>query len=115
MKTVGSIIFAALTNNSDFTAVMSKRLYPVIGLSDVKTPYAVYRIRQMPASMNADEFDVAVFGFFEANKATEAMAFNDKMVEFFKDSNDFFYISSEIDYIDENQQIIIMFNLKITK
>lgn len=115
MKTVGKLIFEKLTANAGFNAVMGSRLYPVIGLSDVKTPFSVYRLRQAPGSLDVDEFDVTVFSFFEANKATEAMDFNDEMVDFFKDSDEFFYVSSEIDYMDENQQVILMFNLKIFK
>src|SRR5690554_2435743 len=105
MKIVGKKIYDQLTSSSDFLAVMDKRVFPVVGLSNVQTPFAVYRLRQSPVSVDGDEFDVAVFGFFDANKATEAMDFNDKMVAFFKDSDDFVYVSSEIDYMDENQQI----------
>lgn len=112
MKTVGQQIFTSLTNNATFTAVMGNRLYPVIALSTAKTPFSVYRLRQTPVSIDGDEFDVTIFSFFDANAASEAMAFNDDMVRFFKNIDLFYYISSEIDYIDENQQIVLMFNLK---
>lgn len=113
MKIAGKRIFDALTGLTDFTSVMSHRLYPVLAVSNVATPFSVYRLRQYPLSKDGGEFDVVLLSVFDANKATEAMDFNDKMVSSFEALEDFEFVSSEIDYVDENQQIVLMFNLKL--
>lgn len=112
MEEIGKQLFDILTKNVDFKSVMVKRLFPVIAAGDVKTPYSVYRLRQFPQSSDGDVFDISLLSVFAENKATEAMRFNDKIVEFFKNCDEFAFVSSEVDYMDETKQILIAFNLK---
>lgn len=112
MESVAKKLFELLTNNGDFTAIMGTRLYPIIAPSTVTAPFSIYRLREVPVSIDGDNYDIWLLSYFELNKATEAMQFNDKIVEFFKDNGQFQFQFSEIDFVDETQQIVVMFNLK---
>lgn len=112
MKKESERLFQWLTNQDKFSLVMANRLYPVVALGDVPFPFSVYQIRETALSKEGDEHNFLLTCYFNPNQALEAMTFNDGITELIKESDQYEFIMSDIDYLDKNQSIVLTINFK---
>lgn len=85
-----------------FTSVLNEELYPY-GATEGKTfPIAVYRVQQTPATYDGDQYDIALFLWFE-NDYDACTELVDAMTAVFKESGAYDWKLSDVDYDPETK------------
>ncbi|MBF05025.1 MAG: hypothetical protein CMP76_17245 [Flavobacterium sp.] len=112
MEQVSTEIYNYFNSLSVFTDVMGDRIFPLIALEETDFPFSIYKIEQQRGlSKDADGFDVTLFAYFGPQNYKEAVAFNDAVRQQL-DSSRYQYLDSSIDFIDENQSIVLVLTFK---
>ena len=114
MKEVSEEIYSYFSNLPAFTSVMGESLFPLVALEETQFPFCVYAIQQQSGlSKDGSSFEVIMSAYFNAENYLEATNFNDAMVLDFKNNaNPFDYQDSSIDFLQDNQSIILTITFK---
>ncbi len=106
-------LFSFLTSETDFTAVMGTKIYPIVALEGVQPPFATYRIQEeMPRSQDGDAADIQLFCWFSANKYKECATLVDKLKPIIENSPNYIWQSQTIDYIEDAGTFVGIINFK---
>ncbi len=106
------LLYSFFTSNIGFTSVMEDKLFPIIAPEETVSPFATYRIGgKEGVSKDADEYNATLFFWFDENQYNEALQFTDQMIELVKASQNLEFVSSSIDYIEENDSYAGIINL----
>lgn len=115
MKQLSEEIFNYFSSLTAFTSVMDNRLFPLVANEGTLFPFCNYKIEQQ-TGVTKDagySFDVSLFAYFKPEKYAEATEFNDAIVqELQSDESPFDYQDSSIEYIEENQSIVVLISFK---
>lgn len=105
-------IVSFLGSQTPFTSVMATKIFPVVALPGTEAPFATYRINEeTPLTKDGDQSNLTVFFWFGPTKYKDCISFTDAMKEIFKNSSDYEWVSSSVDYIEENASFVGIINL----
>jgi hypothetical protein len=110
---VSSELVAFLNSKTEFTSVMSSKVFPIAATEDELTPFTTYRvISGSGISKDADSYAIALAFWFDVESYKTCVEFLDVMTEIFKDSN-YEWVSSEPDFNEESYTYSGIINLTI--
>lgn len=105
-------IFAFLTSESAFTAVMGTRVFPIMALEGTSTPFTTYRINdKTPLSKDGTTASFSIFFWFGSNQYRDMIVFTELMEEIIKEKTTYEWVSSSPDFIAENFSYVGIINL----
>lgn len=111
MYKVSKVIFSELSNAPVFKDVVEKRIFPVVAGEGVAYPFAVYTISEEGSTKDGGGYNVWLNVYFQPNKISEALQLADDAKDYLEEN--FVYLGSGIDFIEKDQSIVVMFNLKM--
>ena len=105
-------IVAFLKSKTEFTSVMQQKIYPIVALPGTNVPFATYRINEeTPFTKEATQANLTVFFWFDPNKYKDCVEFTDAMKTIFENESPYNWLSSSVDYIEENNSFAGIINL----
>ena len=106
-------IIAYFTAQTAFTNVVAQDIYAVIAPENQNFPFVTFRISsQETATKDLDEYQVALFLWFEENQYDQAVQFVDVVTNLVKQNNNWDWQFSSVDFIEENASFVGMINFK---
>lgn len=111
MYRASKIIFSELSNAPVFEDVVEKRIFPIVAGEGVSYPFAVYSLSEEAVTKDGGGYNVWLHVYFQPNKVSEALQFAEDAKEYLE--KDFVYTGSGVDFIEKDQSIVVMFNLKM--
>lgn len=113
MKAEGKRLKDFLESKTAFTSIMSTRLYPLVANEGTPFPFATYRILTTEGdTKDADKAIVALSLWYAADKYTECVTGCDAIEALIK--QEFNWISSDVDFITEDQSFVANINFELT-
>lgn len=105
-------IFAFLTAQAAFAAVMGTRVFPIMALEGTTTPFTTYRINdKTPFSKDGTTESFSLFFWFGSNQYRDMIVFTELMEEIIKEKTTYEWVSSSPDFIQENFSYVGIINL----
>lgn len=99
LKSVSEALRTFLLAETAFTDVLNEELYPYLPTEGKVFPLATYRIQQSELSKDGDQFDIALFLWF--NDYNNCADLTDALTEIFKAAEDYDWKLSDLDYEPE--------------
>ncbi|OXB01747.1 hypothetical protein B0A75_04715 [Flavobacterium oncorhynchi] len=105
-------IFAFLTGQTAFTAVMDNKVFPIMALEGTATPFTTYRINEKtPLTKDGNALNFSLFFWFSPNEYKKMIAFTEIMEAIIKEKTNYEWVSSYPDFIEENFSYVGIINL----
>jgi hypothetical protein len=115
MEEISQDIYSFFTTATAFTDFVGTKLYPVVGNVETEVPFAVYRISQQQGiTKDMSQFNVNLTGYFDPNEYDTCVQFLDAVTNLVKNST-FSWVSSEVNFIEDNQSFSATVNFIIEK
>jgi hypothetical protein len=113
VKDVSDKVYNYFTGITSFSSELGTKLYPLVAKEKEEYPFAVYRIITSEGeTKDADKATVTLSMFYDTNQYTECVTFSDTVENLVK--NRFNWISTDVDFIEEDQSFVANINFEIT-
>lgn len=115
MKQISEELITFFSSLTPFTSVMNDRLFPLVANEGTDFPFSIYKIEQQTGITKDAGYGYAIslFAYFLPENYEEAVDFNDAIVSLLESTSSIYdYIDSSIDYIEENQSIVVLISFK---
>ena len=105
-------IFAFLTAETAFTAVMGTKVFPIMALEGTETPFTTYRINdKSPLSKDGTTASFSLSFWFGSNQYRDMIVFTELMEQIIKEKTTYEWVNSFPDFIQENFSYVGIINL----
>lgn len=112
MLKVSEGIASFLNAQSEFTAIMGDRVFPMMALESTPFPFTTYKINEKtPLTKDGSQTNVSLFFWFGPNKYKETIVFTDAMEAIIKEKSNYEWVSSSPDFTEENFSYVGVINL----
>lgn len=113
MKAQSEKVYSFLTTQTGFTTALGTKLYPLVANEGTPFPFSTYRIITTEGeTKDADKAIVTLSIFYSPDQYTECITTCDTVEELIK--NRFNWVSSDVDFIQEDQSFVASINFEIT-
>lgn len=115
MEELSLDIVAYLQSQTAVTDIVGADIYAVIAPEHQQFPFVAFTINdQSPATKESDEFNVSIFLWFSENEYTKAMKFTDAVTAVVKNKEDWDWLGSSFQFVEENISYCGIINFKKT-
>lgn len=111
LKLISQELFSFLTGQSEFTAVMGQKVFPIIALGKNDFPLTTYRISEVRGvSKDANGATIELAFWFGLEQYDECIDFTDSMQELL--STEYRFVSSTVDLSEDTMYYNGIINLE---